>query len=128
MKRRKEKLIRCLAYLAVNRGEGNVELKEEKQLRYLREYAAAHNIQIVQVYHRGTLGQYETERHFDRMRKRIERGEAEGILLANIGRIAVSLEDAYRKAGLVAVSGGVIITVDEGKLCLEIKELGGVRR
>jgi hypothetical protein len=46
--------------------------------------------------------------------------------LANIGTISVSLADAYHKVGLIIAAGGQMITVDEGKLSLNIKALGGL--
>lgn len=63
---------------------------------------------------------------FRNILKKLENKEADGILLANMGVISVGLADAYYKVGLVAASGGQVITVDEGNLSLNIKALGGI--
>lgn len=60
------------------------------------------------------------------MLQKLENKEADGILLANMGTISVSLADAYYKVGLVVASGGQMITVDEDNLSLNIKSLGGI--
>jgi DNA invertase Pin-like site-specific DNA recombinase len=126
MGKKKEKRVNCFVYLATNADEQKVEMQEKKQLRYIREYAAAHNIRIVKVYHKDILSQNEVNRHFKTMLKKIANKEAEGLLLANIGTISVSLADAYHKVGLIIAAGGQMITVDEGKLSLNIKALGGL--
>ncbi len=126
MKKKKIKKINCFVYLAVDADERTVEAKEMKQLRYIKEYAAAHNIHIVKVYHKDILGQTVVNGHFRNMLQRLENKEADGILLANMGAISVGLADAYYKVGLVVASGGQIITVDEGNLSLNIKTLGGI--
>lgn len=126
MKKKKMKKINCFVYLAVDADERTVEKKEMKQLRYIKEYAAAHNIHIVKVYHKDMLGQTVVNGHFRNMLQKLENKEADGILIANMGAISVGLADAYYKVGLVVASGGQIITVDEGNLSLNIKTLGGI--
>ena len=128
MSKKKEKRINCFVYLAVEADEQSVEMKEKKQLRYIKEYAVAHNIHIVKVYHRDVLGRYDVNSHFKCMLQKIANQEADGILLANMGAISKSIADAYYKVGLVISSGGQMITVDEGKLSMNIKELGGIVR
>ena len=64
--------------------------------------------------------------HFMRLTRRIKNKEAEGLLLANIGSISTSIRDAYDKVGIINSVGGVIITVDEGRLTLPIKMIGGL--
>lgn len=55
-KRKAKKNIRCIVYLATVADENTVDRKEQKQLRYIREYAKAHQLQIVKVFHRSILG------------------------------------------------------------------------
>lgn len=126
MRKKKIKKINCFVYLAVDADERTVEAKEMKQLRYIKEYAAAHNIHIVKVYHKDMLGQTVVNGHFRNMLQKLENKEADGILIANMGAISVGLADAYYKVGLVVASGGQMITVDEGNLSLNIKALGGI--
>ncbi|NCB93411.1 MAG: resolvase [Clostridia bacterium] len=126
MKRKKDKKIRCFVYLSTDADEAMVEIKEKKQLRYIREYAKAHNIVVVKIFHKGEFGQNLTNRTWERMIERIFHKEAEGILLANMGTVAVSVSDAYYKIGKVIAAGGQVVTVDEGNLSLPIRKLGGI--
>lgn len=50
--KKKGKRLRCFVYLSTQAEERTVEEKEKKQLRYIREYAKAHNIEIVKIYRR----------------------------------------------------------------------------
>lgn len=126
MSKKKIKKIKCFVYLATDADERTVEMKEKKQLRYIMEYAAVHSIRIVKVYHKDVMGQMVVNGHFRNMLQRLEKNEADGILIANMGAISVGLADAYYKVGLVVASGGQMITVDEGNLSLNIKALGGI--
>ena len=38
--------------------------------------------------------------------------------------VACDLPDAYRKVGQIIEAGGMIVTVDEGMLAMNIKEVG----
>lgn len=122
--KKKGKRLRCLVYLSTQAEERTVEEKEKKQLRYIREYAKAHNIEIVKIYRRGILGQYEVNRHFNALLAKLHDGEADGILLANMGTVSTDEIDAYCKVGKVHAAGGQIVTVDEGNLDLKIKTAG----
>lgn len=119
--KKKGKKLRCFVYLSTKADERTVEEKERKQLRYIREYAKAHNIEIVRIYRRGILGQYEVNRHFNALLAKLYELEADGILLANMGCISADEVDAYCKVGKVHAVGGQIVTVDEGNLDLNIK-------
>lgn len=125
-KRKAKKNIRCIVYLATVADEDTVDRKEQKQLRYIREYAKAHQLQIVKVFHRSILGQMDTNRHYQNIVKRIQSEEAEAILLANMGMISQSLPDAYGKVGQMLEAGGRVITVDEGELKLNLAPIGGL--
>ena len=125
-KRKAKKNIRCIVYLATVADEDTVDRKEQKQLRYIREYAKAHQLQIVKVFHRSILGQMDTNRHYQNIVKRIQSEEAEAILLANMGMISQSLPDAYGKVGQMLEAGRRVITVDEGELKLNLAPIGGL--
>ncbi|MDO5339531.1 MAG: hypothetical protein Q4E78_05400 [Eubacteriales bacterium] len=126
MKKKKEKPINCFVYLSTKGDIDGAEIREMKQLRYIREYAKAHNIIIKKVYHRDILGQYDVNMHFMKITRHIKNKEADGLLLANIGAISTSIRDAYDKVGIINSVGGEIITVDEGRLRLPIKMIGGL--
>ncbi len=124
MSKKKRKKLRCFVYLSTQAEEWLVEEKERKQLRYIREYAKAHNIEIVKVFRKGTLGQHEVNRHFNALLVKIRTGEAEGLLLASMGAVSSDEVDAYRKVGMIHAAGGQMVTVDEGFLDLKIKMVG----
>lgn len=128
MSKRREKEISCFVYLSTDGDINSASVKEKKQLKYIKEYAKAHNISVKAIYHRDILGQYDVNRHFMGIVKRISQCEADGILIANMGAISTCIEDAYHKVGIVAAAGGVIVTVDEGRLNLPIKCLGGIAK
>ena len=65
-------------------------------------------------------------RHYQNIVRRIRSGEAEAILLANMGMISQSLPDAYGKVGQMLEAGGRVITVDEGELKLNLEPIGGL--
>jgi len=78
-KRKNKKAIRCIVYLATFADEDTVDRKEQKQLKYIREYAAAHHLEIVKVFHRSILGQMDTNRHYQSIVKQVQSGEAEAV-------------------------------------------------
>lgn len=128
-KRNKEPAMVCLAYVAA-KDQPSLWIKdvERKQINYIRDYAKSHNIQIKSIIHRAGLGPYEANRQFEYMIKRIQAGETEGIIAANMMAIANDIADAYYKIGRVNAAGGCMVTVDEGKLRLNLKTRYGYER
>lgn len=121
MRNRKEKPLRAVVYLSAKGNEITIEQKEKNQLKYIREYAKAHNIKIVKIMHCSILGNYVVNTHFQKMVEMIGKKEVEIILVSKISGIATDLEDAYRKIGKAIQSGGYIVTVDEGEMKLPIQ-------
>ena len=119
-KKVQEPEIRCIAYLSVTGNENNTEMRERKQLRYIKEYAASHNITITKIMHKDVLGQRDVNLHFERMTSMIREGFVDGIIVANTMSVSNSITDVYMKAGRVAEAGGVMVSVDEGKLLMKI--------
>ncbi len=119
-KKVQEPEIRCIAYLSVTGNENNTEMRERKQLRYIKEYAASHNIKITKIMHKDVLGQRDVNLHFERMTSMIREGFVDGIIVANTMSVSNSITDVYMKAGRVAEAGGVMVSVDEGKLLMKI--------
>lgn len=121
-RKKKEPRIECVAYLSVSGEVKGIEKREKKQERYIREYAKAHNIDIVGVIRRNGLGQMEVNRQIDSITQLIRKNKVEGIIVANMMAISSDIPDAYYKVGKIRAAGGVIVTVDEGRLELGIKE------
>lgn len=121
-KKKRDKKITCVAYLSTKGDFDTVELREQRQLKYILEYAKVHNVEIKKVMRRNVLGQADAERQFDQMLQMISKGQVEGIILSHIFSIATDIPDAYYKIGRVVEVGGHIITVDEGKLGMYINK------
>lgn len=119
---KKNRTIKVIAYLSVvNATEKNVEWKEDKQLKYIREYAKAHCIRIVKILRRNILGKNVRDSQFRKMIGAIECGMVDGIIVCKMSLISDTVVDAYKKVGDVVQAGGHMITVDEGELNLPLK-------
>lgn len=121
-KKKKEPRIECIAYVSTQGNLRRVEIAERKQERYIREYAKAHNVDIVEVRYRCGMGQAIVNQHIDEIAHLISRKRVDGIIVANTMSISTSVPDAYQKVGKICAAGGTFVTVDEGRLSLNIKE------
>ena len=119
----KEPNIMCIAYLSTEGELYSAEAKENKQLRYLREYAKANHVDICLVARRNGMGQAVVNEHWKTMVRLIEKGKADGILIANTEVVSSGIADSFLKVGQVCEVGGVVVTVDEGRLTLPIKRM-----
>lgn len=125
-KRKKGLQIECIAYLSTPGGVWEAEKKEKGQERYIREYARAHDIDIVCVIHRNGLGQNDANRQFESIVHLISRKRVDGVIVANMMAISKDIPDAYYKVGKIKEAGGMMVTVDEGILGMNIKSMGVV--
>lgn len=125
MARRKKKDIlpyECIMYLSTYGDLFHADIREKRQERYIREYAKAHGIKIVGVMHKDALGMNDVDAHFIKIAHLINKKKVDGVIVADMSCVSRDIVDAYSKVGLIHSVGGVIITVDEGKLRLELKE------
>jgi len=120
-KKQQEEKITCVAYLSTIGDLYSADRREAKQLRYIREYARAHNIFISRIMHRDVLGQADVNCHFNLMVEMVRKGKVDGIILANMLSVSADVPDAYFRVGKVKAAGGCIVTVDEGRLEMDIK-------
>ena len=120
-KRTEKQSVRCIAYISTVGDFQHVNQREQRQLRYISEYANGNNISIVKVMRRNVLGQQEVNRHFERMVELLSEGFAEGILIANMQLISKDIDDACRKIAKVSSAGGAIYSVDDGRLDFQFK-------
>ena len=122
MRNPKKSNLMCIAYVSAgDQASEWIQQVERKQLNYIKDYAKAHDIGIKTVVHRGELGSYEANRQFEYIIKRIQNGEADGLIVANMMVIAKDIPEAYYKAGRINAAGGRMVTVDEGVLRLRLK-------
>lgn len=110
----------CIAYLSVEADLDSVERLEEKQLRYIREYAKAHNIKIVGVMRRHGFGMTDVTKNFRQMALLIQKKQVDGVIIAGMKFVSTGMEDAYYKVGMIKAAGGQMITVDEGNLGMKV--------
>lgn len=116
-----EDRICCVVYLSTKGDMFSADKRELRQLSYIQEYAKAHNVKIVKKMRRDVLGQADVNRHYDLMVDMIRKGIVDGIILANMMSVSSSVADAYHKVGKVKDVGGHIVTVDEGRLEMNVK-------
>ena len=120
-RKKKEPVVEVIAYLSTDGPLWETEKREKNQERYIREYANAHNIEIVGVMHRNGLGQGDCNRQMEKIAQLISQKRVEGVIVANMMSISLNVPDAYSKVGKIKAAGGVIVTVDEGPLGMDIK-------
>ena len=116
MARRKKKTIECIEYLSVQGPLEKVTILENKQSRYIREYVANKEYRIVGTMRRHGFSQRDVNRQWEVIVTMIRKKQLQGVVVANMAAISEDLPDAYKKVGQIVEAGGVIVTVDEGRL------------
>ena len=125
-RKKREPVIEVIAYLSTTGPLWETEKREEKQERYIREYARANNIEIVGIMRRNGLGQGDCNQQFEKIAQLIRQKRVEGVIVANMMAISLDIPDAYYKVGKIKAAGGTIITVDEGLLGMNVKDRGEI--
>ncbi len=120
MAKKKDLRYECIAYLSVEAELDKVDRLEDKQLKYIKEYAKAHNILIVGVMRRHGFSMNDVFRNFRQIAHLIGKKRVEGVIVAGMQYVSSDLEDAYYKIGMIKAAGGQFITVDEGNLGMDI--------
>lgn len=120
---KEEPNIMCIAYLSAEGDLYSTQEKENKQLRYLRQYAKANHVDICLVARRDGMGQMRVNKQWKTMVELIEKGKADGILIANTEAVSSSVADSFLKVGQVYEAGGIVVSVDEGRLTLPVKRM-----
>ncbi|SCH25482.1 Uncharacterised protein [uncultured Clostridium sp.] len=117
--------IPCIVYLSSNEESSFelAEMKENRQLRYINEYADVHGLIPMKIVRRGCFGPAVRNKLFQDCLYLMKQGKVSALLVANMDAISSGLADAYRKVGMVQEQGCRIISVDEGELRLDIKSV-----
>ena len=117
--------IPCIVYLSSNEESSFelAEMKENRQLRYINEYADVHWLIPMKIVRRGCFGPAVRNKLFQDCLYLMKQGKVSALLVANMDAISSGLADAYRKVGMVQEQGCRIISVDEGELRLDIKSV-----
>ncbi len=122
-RKRKEPKIECIAYLSTVGNVDKAEIFENRQLKYICEYARAHNIDVVEIERRNAFGMNNVNRQFRLLASLIRQKRVDGVIITNMASVSANMEDAYRKVGMIRAAGGVMVTVDEGRLEMDIMEV-----
>lgn len=120
MAKKKEPRYECIAYLSVEADLNKVDRLEDKQLKYIKEYAKAHNILIVGIVRRHGFSMNDVYRNFRQIALLISRKRVDGVIAAGMKYVSSDMEDAYCKIGMIKAAGGQFVTVDEGNLGMNI--------
>lgn len=99
-----------------------VDYLEDKQSKYIHEYVKNKEYCIVGTMRRHGFSQRDVDRQWGDIVDKIRRKKVDGVVIANMAAVSVNLLDAYVKVCEVVEAGGIIVTVDEGRLGLNIKE------
>ena len=112
--RRKKKTIECIEYLSVSAPLDKVDRLEDKQSKY-KEYM------IVGTERRHGFSQNDVDRQWHQIVDKIRKKQVDGVIVANMSVITDNLIDAFIKVAQVQAAGGVIVTVDDGRLAMQLR-------
>lgn len=121
--RKKIRKMDCIEYLSVQAPLEKVNMLEDKQSRYIHDFAKRSEFHIVGKIRRNGFSQRDVDRQWMQIVNMIRKKQICGVVVANMAAVSSSLADAYYKVGLIIEAGGVVATVDEGRLDMHIKEV-----
>ncbi|MEE1304812.1 MAG: resolvase [Agathobacter sp.] len=121
--RKKIRKMDCIEYLSVQAPLEKVNMLEDKQSRYIHDFAKRSEFHIVGKIRRNGFSQRDVDRQWMQIVNMIRKKHISGVVVANMAAVSSSLADAYYKVGLIIEAGGVVATVDEGRLDMHIKEV-----
>ena len=114
--RRKKKTIECIEYLSVSAPLDKVDHLEDKQSKYIHEYVKNKEYMIVGTERRHGFSQNDVDRQWHQIVDKIRKKQVDGVIVANMSVITDNLIDAFIKVAQVQAAGGIIVTVDDGRL------------
>ena len=117
---RKRKVFECIEYLSVEAPLNKVDYLEDKQSRYIREYVRNKEYMIVGTERRHGFSKGEVNKQWAKIVDLIRKKRVQGVVVANMAAVAADLPDAFCKVGQVIEAGGIVVSVDDGLLSLNI--------
>ncbi|MCB6629616.1 hypothetical protein [Coprococcus eutactus] len=99
-----------------------LEAQRKKQSKYIHEFVKRKEYSIVGKIRRNGFSQRDVDRQWNQIVNMIRKKQISGVVVANMAAISSSVADAYFKVGLVIEAGGIVVTVDEGRLDMHIKK------
>lgn len=120
-RKKKRKVFDCIEYLSVEAPLEKVDYLEDKQSKYIREYVKNKEYSIVGTERRHGFSQGDVNRQWAAIVKLIRDKRVDGVVIANMAAVSDSVPDAFYKVGQIIDAGGIIVTVDEGRLDMNIR-------
>lgn len=118
---KKRKIYDCIEYLSVEAPLEKVDYLEDKQSMYIREYVKNKEYRIVGTERRHGFSQGDVNRQWAAIVRLIKAKRVDGVVVANMAAVSDSVPDAFYKVGQIIDAGGIIVTVDEGRLDMNIR-------
>lgn len=119
--RRKKKTIECIEYLSVKAPLDKVDYLENKQSKYIHEYVKNKEYMIVGTERRHGFSQNDVDRQWQQIVNKVRKKQVDGVIVTNMRAVTDTLVDAAIKIAQIQAAGGVVVTVDDGKLLLDIR-------
>ena len=119
--REKKKTIECIEYLSVSAPLDKVDHLEDKQSKYIHEYVKNKEYMIVGTERRHGFSQNDVDRQWHQIVDKIRKKQVDGVIVANMSVITDNLIDAFIKVAQVQAAGGIIVTVDDGRLAMQLR-------
>ena len=120
-RKKKRKIFDCIEYLSVEAPLEKVDFLEDKQSKYIREYVKNKEYSIVGTERRHGFSQGDVNRQWAAIVKLIRDKRVDGVVVANMAAVSNSVPDAFYKVGQIIDAGGIIVTVDEGRLDMNMR-------
>lgn len=119
-----KEMIECIALVCVQakmEETEKIEHLERRQEKFIREYSKRNGIKIVGVIRCRGLGQMHINQKFNDIVALIQTRKVQGMIVVDMQAISSNLADAYLKVGKVRSAGGIMVTVNDGLLRLNLR-------
>ena len=110
-----------IEYLSVSAPLDKVDRLEDKQSKYIHEYVKNKEYMIVGTERRHGFSQNDVDRQWHQIVDKIRKKQVDGVIVANMSVITDNLIDAFIKIAQVQDAGGIIVTVDDGRLAIQLR-------
>jgi fructose-1,6-bisphosphatase/inositol monophosphatase family enzyme len=119
--RRKRKTIECIEYLSVEAPLEKVDYLEDKQSKYIREYVRNKEYLVVGTERRHGFSRRDVDRQWMQIVNKVRKKQVDGVIVANMRAVTDSMVDAFIKVAQIQEAGGIVVTVDDGRLEMNIR-------
>lgn len=117
---RNRKKYECIEYLSVEAPLEKVDFLENKQSKYIREHVRNKEYMVVGTVRRHGFSHGDVRRQWNKIVSLIRNRKVDGVVVANMNAVAESIPEAFFMVGQVIEAGGVVVSVDDGRLGMSI--------